>query len=738
MNIKRINLLFLAFVFAGAIVLCLKLNLTFIGENTNKGKVQLFFDQGSGYTEEESLTAFWNKGEAKFKIGNKFKNAINVRLDPTDLDANSVNITKMKFSIIGVDIFTINAENFSEHLSILNDISQISYQSDDVHFLISGNDSSCNLDGELLNEIDKIYSKVKNVKMLLFIAFFLGIYLFLNLISNGLNSICKIIYNQIKINNDIVNVALIHWIISLFFQPMFFEFPALNLHTYNIQQFYTIVFYEMIFLVCLFLFWRCVFKIVRNFHENNNWYIEYIKCCIPCLLILFCVLLIFWPGYFCSDEYVMIYRARQWSFFSIQNYLIGLIYILSFMLIPFSSGVQIVSMLFISMIIGYIVCETKIKLKNNKIVYLLYVPFLLPACLIMNFRTLNSTIGAYLEILLLFRIIVIKYRNIEISKKELLRLSFLVSIQPVLREDGIFFILAPLLICFIFGTKINRRYKYVFILGTIAFVMLLKVPQNISLEREFGVPKRHTIQCFSRLVYGPLIAANSISDKDEIESINKIFSVEKYKKSKSMGEAEAVAAESLNVNINKKDVNDFVLGCAKLILKYPKVYLQQQWKIFLNASSLSCTEANTQPSSDMFDHDENYEYHNELSILEKNTVMFKPVNVEIRKMVINGLEGKEPNDWTKNTICHSIFWNLIPPLLFLLFFAIWSIKKFVCSKNRLFISISMLALARIPILFLTAPYAQFMYWFRFYLMGNLIMIFFIVTKVCMIKQNKLK
>lgn len=161
MNIKRINLLFLAFVFAGAIVLCLKLNLTFIGENTNKGKVQLFFDQGSGYTEEESLTAFWNKGEAKFKIGNKFKNAINVRLDPTDLDANSVNITKMKFSIIGVDIFTINAENFSEHLSILNDISQISYQSDDVHFLISGNDSSCNLDGELLNEIDKIYSKVK-------------------------------------------------------------------------------------------------------------------------------------------------------------------------------------------------------------------------------------------------------------------------------------------------------------------------------------------------------------------------------------------------------------------------------------------------------------------------------------------------------------------------------------------------------------------------------------------------
>lgn len=80
MNIKRINLLFLAFVFAGAIVLCLKLNLTFIGENTNKGKVQLFFDQGSGYTEEESLTAFWNKGEAKFKIGNKFKNAINVRL----------------------------------------------------------------------------------------------------------------------------------------------------------------------------------------------------------------------------------------------------------------------------------------------------------------------------------------------------------------------------------------------------------------------------------------------------------------------------------------------------------------------------------------------------------------------------------------------------------------------------------------------------------------------------------
>lgn len=733
---NRVAMIFVTLIIALFLVFGIKLKLNFFGSSTNSGSVQLFFDYGEGYTEDNSAISYWHNGKAEISIGDLYEDCISMRLDPTDSSASEIGIHKMNITLAGISLYTMNASDLYSHLYIMNDIEDISYQSEYVHFSINGEDPYCGLDNNFLKCFDGLTKNVIIIKLIIFVVIYIILYMFLCYGTEKILLDKSIFFKQSYQNNKgVIIAACVHWIISLFFQPMFFEFPVLNLHIYRNRQFYVIVFYEILYLLVLILLWYFIFKVIKNFPEKGDRYKAYIRCCIPCAVVLFIILLLFWPGYFCSDEYVMIYRARYWGLFSIQNYLIAMIYILSFMLIPISSGIQITTIILISMIVGYIVYKTKIYTNNHKIVYLLYVPFLLPACLVLNFRVLNSIIGAYLELLLIFKIIVLKYEETVLTKKEICFFVALSAIQPVLREDGIFYMIAPFILWFIFKQKIKKYDRIVLILGTVILAMLLKVPQTYSLEKEFGLPKRHTIQCVSRLVYGPLMAADSISDEKELAAVDQVFSVEKYRNSSSMNEAELAAATTFNMTMTKKDVNNFILGSGKLILKYPIVYLKQQCEIFLNTSSIMNNIENTQPSADMFEQDENYPYYKELQTLDQDTLLFRPLSIELRKKAITGLEGRDLNDRTKVNLIHRIFWNLIPPLVFLLIYAIWSIKVYILNRNPLFMGISALVLARIPILFLTAPYAQFMYWFRFYIMGYLVAAFFLVAKIYKKKKS---
>lgn len=727
---KRLGIIVVAFIIALVSVCCISLKLNFIGTTVNRGNLQLFFDYGDGYNQNNSIITYWHNGKAEINIGKRYRNCINMRLDPTDAGVSEIDIYKMNITLAGISLYTMDAHDLYDHLYIMNDIENISYQTEYVRFSINGDDPYCGLDKGFLKSFDELTKRILVVKLIIFAVLYiiLCILLCFGVKKFSVDRFC-FLKQSFQNNKSAIIIALMHWIIALFFQPMFFEFPIINLHSYSDKHFCVIVLYEVLFLLTLILLWHFVLRVIKNYPKKKEAYKEYIKCCLPCAVVLLIILVLIWPGYFCSDEYLMIYRSRYWQFFSIQNYLIALVYLLSFMLIPISSGVQITTIIFISMIVGYIVYKTRIYTNCSKLAYLLYIPFLLPTCLILNLRVLNSIIGGYLELLLIFRIIVLKYEEKELGKKEICFLAALSAVQPVLREDGMFYMFAPFVFWFIFKQKIKKHDRMILIIGTIMLAMVLKIPQTYSLEKEFGLPGRHTIQCFSRLVYGPLKVADPIEDEEELADINQVFSVEKYRSFDSMDESDAAAAATLNPAMTKKDVNNLVIGSAKLIFKYPVVYLKQQCEIFLNTSSIKNNIGNTQASSDMFEHDENYAFFTELQTLDQNTLLFRPFDVELRKKIINGLEGRKLNDWTEVTWIHGVFWNLIPPLISLLMFAIWSIKIYILNRNPLFIGTSALVLARIPILFLTAPYAQFMYWFRFYIMGYLVVAFFVVAKI---------
>lgn len=298
-------------------------------------------------------------------------------------------------------------------------------------------------------------------------------------------------------------------------------------------------------------------------------------------------------------------------------------------------------------------------------------------------------------------------------------------------------IIVPFILIFLFKEQLSKKYKICIPILIFSLSILLKIPQNIALENEFAIPKRHTIQCFNRLVYTPLLLSDSKDDKEALEGINKIFSVSEYKKATSLEEADSIAAKTLQSGITKSDVNDYVKGCLILILHHPKEYFMQQLNTFLNASSIKNEILNTQNSADMFEYDDTYLLYNQLQFIKNDSVFFKPINNLLRKYTINVLEGREKDNWHTTIISHKIFWNLVPPLMVLVLSFIYSIYLFFKKKNMFFIGIIVMVLSRAPILFLTAPYAQFMYWFRFYIIGYSMLIFYIIVLISKVKKRRI-
>jgi len=108
----------------------------------------------------------------------------------------------------------------------------------------------------------------------------------------------------------------------------------------------------------------------------------------------------------------------------------------------------------------------------------------------------------------------------------------------------------------------------------------------------------------------------------------------------------------------------------------------------------------------------------------------RPINIDARNSVISFLNGTDSNG--NLTIIHNIGWNFFIPFTLILICLICKLIK----KDWFMVFLILTVIARIPIVFATAPAAYFMYYLSAYLCTYILSAIIIIEAIIEIKDKR--
>lgn len=541
-----------------------------------------------------------------------------------------------------------------------------------------------------------------------------------------------------KLNKYLVFIACIHFFISFFTDRLIFHYSLWNF-TDGTAAIKTIFAWgsKAVFLCFLIGFWHFLFWFLKKADRS------FVR--LTCMyFMLMCVLLVLtWPGIWRMDEFGILFEAENVFPVFWQHYLTSVFYILALMLLPVPSGVIFLQNACISLIVGWILYRfQKLFLtdKASKFIYFGYVPFLFLPVLDSNLYPMRMSLYAFLELLLLGEFVFLSVEK-RINGKNVITLAILSAVIINWRSEAVYYVLA-LPVCFLvlFWRLADKKMKSRFILCVLAGSLILAIPQKIGENQKQFYNNSHEYELTSMLLpVVPLIrhiymeallssyypeseeaALQILEDKDapviqkqtsRLYLMDRVLDVSKA----------AWAAEEGKTGISLywsddefvRDYTDEQYAVFRkiywqLVLEYPEVFLKERLQTFLQSEDLleNTTELFTKENVP------NYETFRKLP-------MTAPVFQRLRNGVISVLELRETGNYHKKLSGYSFVYSALPSMVFqlvILLILLWKRK----GGYALLLASHM---AKIPLIFLTAPSRLFMYYYPVYLTGYVLTVF---------------
>lgn len=282
----------------------------------------------------------------------------------------------------------------------------------------------------------------------------------------------KYFIHKFSIRYFIISSA--HFLLTFYTDTLIFKYTNTNL--------FFIIKSKFIFLILLTIIWQFIGFIVRNSKKSSE-----IRDFIKFSGIYFGTMMIFqfalWPfivgdqmyyGYF-SDS---VYLTTNTSAF--QGLFIRYFRIYALMLIPNLAGIIIAQIVIVSLIIGYVMLNLKLRFKLADSVYIFYIPFLTPLIIQHNLHIEKDILSGYFA-MLLFAILIFKKFDISSVKINinLFLIAIVSAIVASIRPGSIlFFAATPILIYFLNRETINLRKIFLFFIFSIFFSFIF-VPNYI-------------------------------------------------------------------------------------------------------------------------------------------------------------------------------------------------------------------------------------------------------------------
>lgn len=551
-----------------------------------------------------------------------------------------------------------------------------------------------------------------------------------------------------KLNKYAFFIACIHFFVSFFTDRLIFTYSLWDFSD-TTAMIKTIIAWgsKAAFLLFLLVFWHFLFWFIKKADRS---FVKFtcIYFCLMCLLLL-----LVWPGIWRMDEFGILFAARSNSINFWQHYLTSIFYGLAMMLVPIPSGVILLQDFCISLIVGWILFRFKVlffQSSKSKLIYLGYVPFLMLPVLDSNLYPMRMSLYAFLELLLLSELV---FTTIEkkISTKKTIALAILSAVVINWRTEAVYYIIA-LPICFLAlcWKFTDKKIKSKFIIFTLVGALILMLPQKAG-EKLF-YDNSHEYELTSVLLpVVPLIehvymeamlssyyppseemALKVLQEKDAPEIyvqvcrlylMDQVLDVDKAVKAAWEGKTGISLYWSDNEFV--RDYTDEQYKIFKriywqLVLENPEVFLKERVKTFLESEDL------LENTTELFSKKDvpNYTKFKELPLTA-------PISNAVRTKLISALELRDGGNYQNKLPGYSVVYHALPAMaleLFVLLALLWKRKWAYCL---LLVS----HMAKIPLIFITAPSRLFMYYYPVYLTGYVLFVFLVIYLLAKRKEQ---
>ena len=702
----------LLFSFQGWVNISVQINPA--GEHT-----QLFYRYDSAFSEIDSARHLNETGNIKFSLPRDM-NVQQLRLDPAECEGTFF-LTGLQINILNIPVKEFSAEQIYENIDLANRCNpSLSGQGIQIESLSS--DPTIIFSNEVTKTVNRILLSFFVIKMVLLAL--PGCLSYAILVRTPVLSVLAEVLCEIKPRVETAKfnfaasvMAIIHFLVCLHIQRGYF--------TFEFRYAEWIIFYEVVFFIILQMFWQAMARILYNVKQKNQKTVAFLKFTGLYFFVMVFMLVLVWPGYYVTDEYAMLYRSTLWEFYSSYHFLMQGYLVLAQMLIPGAAGAEIVQILTISAIVGYILQQINQRFIPSKWIYLLYIPMLFPSVLLNNLQWQKSIPGTYLEALLLCKIFFAFWDKRKLKVQDIVEWTLLTAVTSTLRMDGFYYpVLAPVVVFFIFYKREKKRVLLCFAVTTILCSMALQQVNNSGRY----VKQQYTLINYTRLGYAAIMAADPIKDAAELKAINNLFDLEQYRAAPNQQFATAtVQFAPLITSIDNESLASYQSAVMKLILKHPIAHIKQQMECFLASSGFAAYMEKRYTGKNMND---NYqdpdtshwseEIHKSQHVEDVDAnPLNKPIDPDLRLKTILFCMGRNMNDSRIFSIRDVLFNNLIPSILFLV--CLW--VYFLIKRQYVLLNLATLFLLRLPILAASASYVSFQYYFRFFVLGNLVPFF---------------
>lgn len=511
---------------------------------------------------------------------------------------------------------------------------------------------------------------------------------------------------KFAINKSLGIVSGIHWLLTFFTDRLFFAYSLFDFSTTekSILSLYSWGI-KVIFLLVLFLLWQVAGRIYVRYKEQNQEVRTWVKYAGIYFGLMLVLLVLVWPGAWRMDEFGILRDAKTLMPTFWQGYLTSLFYIISLMLLPTPAGVVIVQCFFNACCVGY-VCQKGQKLLKVKHGIWLLLPFFAFPVLDSNMYPMRMSVYVFLELFLavLFLSAIWEKRTFQTTEKVLAVL--VTALLAVWRTEGIYYILwIPIVYLVVFYKKESRKQKAVFTTAVLITTIVVMLPQTVGNKLVSGDQYEITSMV---LPIAPLLCeAEENGNTKELQAVDKVLDVtimtNGYRSGKSGISVFWSEPELIRSGYSAKDYSEFKSAYYQLILKYPVVFLQERWYTFTHSYGILNDTRELYRSTEVMNFVEFREqYKGTHSISDK-----------VRYQVLSVLELWKFSQTSQKSGAFPYVYSFLPPLVVLLMSAVlWLIQK---RYKELLVVLGVVA--KVPLIFLTAPSMLFMYYYGIYLIG---------------------
>lgn len=459
-------------------------------------------------------------------------------------------------------------------------------------------------------------------------------------------------------------------------------------------------------------------RFLERVRAGDPVYRRWLWVTIAVFVVNLAVLVLVWPGFWTNDSYFVMAKAQQNWISTWQNVFTAIYFPVSMVLIPSAIGPVIVQVIFGSIVAGYVVARTVDALRRPWLGYALILPFLTLPVLLFDQYPLRSTIHGYLELAVVFRILIVRARPELVANRyrEFVVLSSAITLLAFWRTECVLYLLlipmlAVTLRIFRRPDAGARRAHAAVAVGLVGAVVVVNVGiAGVLSNAKYTVTA--VVNPLSVMLQGPLGGADLTAN---LAAIDRVIDLDLVRQMPSAYDIPSYWTDRLMRPDYKAHMGEFQRAYVSLVAQNPSAFLEARIRTFLVTNSLGdfprdyargLEAINASPS-----------LVEARATFEERNPSVVPFDRGFQEQAIRAFLLLDADD--EDLPFGAVIWNAIPALALMLVFFVGSIVR----RRWVYAGVLAILLTRAAIVFATAPARYFMYYFFAYLVGGVVVLY---------------